>query len=160
MQLYAALGASLIQIKGHVPETGAAWTNALECAERLDDAEYQLRALWGLWSYRLSRGEHRGAQALAQRFSSLAACTPDLADLLIGARLIGVSLHHLGDQTDARRHLEHMLNHYVAPVYRPHAIRFQYDQRVMARATLAWILWLQGFPDQAMRTAKGNVEEA
>jgi predicted ATPase len=45
-------------------------------------------------------------------------------------------------------------------VYRPHAIRFQYDQRVMARATLAWILWLQGFPDQAMQTATGNVEAA
>jgi predicted ATPase/DNA-binding winged helix-turn-helix (wHTH) protein len=132
MQLYAALGASLIQIKGHVPETGAAWTNALQCAERLDDTEYQLRALWGLWSYRLSRGEHRAAQALAQRFSSLAANTADPADLLIGARLVGVSLHYLGDQADARRHLEHMLSHYVAPVYRPHAIRFQYDQRVMA----------------------------
>jgi predicted ATPase/DNA-binding winged helix-turn-helix (wHTH) protein len=160
MQLYAALGACLIQIKGHVPETGAAWTNALRFAERLDDAEYQLRALWGLWSYRLSRGEHRAAQALAQRFSSLAANTADPADLLIGARLVGVSLHYLGDQTDARRYLERMLSHYVAPVYRPHAIRFQYDQRVMARATLAWILWLQGFPDQAMRTVKSNVEEA
>jgi predicted ATPase/DNA-binding winged helix-turn-helix (wHTH) protein len=160
MQLYAALGASLIQIKGHVPETGAAWTNALRFAERLDDAEYQLRALWGLWSYRLSRGEHQAAQALAQRFSSLAANTADPADRLIGARLVGVSLHYLGDQTDARRHLEHMLSHYVAPVYRPHAIRFQYDQRVMARAALAWILWLQGFPDQAMRTATSNVEEA
>jgi predicted ATPase/DNA-binding winged helix-turn-helix (wHTH) protein len=160
MKLYAALGASLIQIKGHVPETGAAWTNALQCAERLDETEYQLRALWGLWSYRLSRGEHRAAQTLAQRFSSLAANTADPADLLIGARLVGVSLHYLGEQTDARRHLERMLSHYVAPVYRPHAIRFQYDQRVMARATLAWILWLQGFPDQAMRTAKSNVEEA
>jgi predicted ATPase/DNA-binding winged helix-turn-helix (wHTH) protein len=160
MKLYAALGASLIQIKGHVPETGAAWTNALQCAERLDETEYQLRALWGLWSYRLSRGEHRAAQTLAQRFSNLAANTTDPADLLIGARLVGVSLHYLGDQTDARRHLERMLSHYVAPVYRPHAIRFQYDQRVMARATLAWILWLQGFPDQAMQTAKRNVEEA
>jgi predicted ATPase/DNA-binding winged helix-turn-helix (wHTH) protein len=160
MQLYAALGASLIQIKGHVPETGAAWTNALQCAERLDETDYQLRALWGLWSYRLSRGEHRAAQTLAQRFSSLAANTADPTDLLIGARLVGVSLHYLGEQTDARRHLERMLSHYVAPVYRPHAIRFQYDQRVMARATLAWILWLQGFPDQAMHTAKRNVEEA
>jgi predicted ATPase/DNA-binding winged helix-turn-helix (wHTH) protein len=160
MQLYAALGASLIQIKGHVPETGAAWTKALQCAERLDETEYQLRALWGLWSYRLSRGEHRAAQALAQRFSSLAANTADPADRLIGARLVGVSLHYLGDQTDAKRHLERMLSHYVAPVYRPHAIRFQYDQRVMARATLAWILWLQGFPDQAMHTATRNVEEA
>jgi predicted ATPase/DNA-binding winged helix-turn-helix (wHTH) protein len=160
MQLYTALGASSIQIKGHVPETGAAWTNALQLAERLNDVEYQLRALWGLWSYRLSRGEQRAAQGLAQRFSSLAATTADPTDLLIGARLVGVSLHYLGDQTDARRHLERMLSHYVAPLYRPHAIRFQYDQRVMARSTLAWILWLQGFPDQAMRTAKNNVEEA
>jgi predicted ATPase len=160
MQLYAALGASLIQIKGHVPETGTAWTKALQCAERLDDTEYQLRALWGLWSYRLSRGEHRAAQALAQRFSNLAADTADPADPLIGARLLGVSQHYLGDQADARRHLEHMLKHYVAPASRPHATRFQYDQRVMARATLAWILWLQGFPDQAVRTAHGNVEEA
>ncbi len=160
MQLYAALGASLIQIKGHVPETGVAWTNALRCAEGLGETDYQLRALWGLWSYRLSRGEHRAAQTLAQRFSSLAAHTADPADLLIGARLVGVSLHYLGEQTEARRHLERMLSHYVAPVYRPHAIRFQYDQRVMARATLAWILWLQGFPDQAMHTATRNVEEA
>ncbi len=160
MQLYAALGASLIQIKGHVPETGAAWANALQCAERLEETEYQLRALWGLWSYRLSRGEHRAAQALAQRFSRLAAHTADPADRLIGARLVGVSLHYLGEQTDARRHLERMLSHYVAPMYRPHAIRFQYDQRVMARATLAWILWLQGFPDRAMHTATSNVEEA
>jgi predicted ATPase/DNA-binding winged helix-turn-helix (wHTH) protein len=160
MQLYAALGASLIQIKGHVPETGAAWTHALQFAERLEDAEYQLRALWGLWSYRLSRGEHRAAQTLAQRFSTIAANTTDPADMLIGARLVGVSLHYLGEQIDARPHLERMLSHYVAPVYRPHAIRFQYDQRVMARATLAWILWLQGFPDQAMHTVKSNVEEA
>ena len=137
MQLYAALGASLIQIKGHVHETGAAWTHALRCAERLDDTEYQLRSLWGLWSYRLSRGEHRAAQALAQRFSSIAAHTTDPADQLIGARLVGVSWHYLGDQREARRYLERMLNHYVAPVYRPHAIRFQYDQRVMARAALA-----------------------
>jgi hypothetical protein len=150
----------LIQIKGHVPETGAAWTNALQCAERLDETDYQLRALWGLWSYHLSRGEHRTAQTLAERFSRLAEGTTDPADRLIGARLVGVSLHYLGEQTDARRHLERMLSHYVAPVYRPHAIRFQYDQRVMARATLAWILWLQGFPDQAIHTAKRNVEEA
>jgi hypothetical protein len=53
-----------------------------------------------------------------------------------------------------------MLRHDVTPIDRPHAIRFQYDQRVMARATLAWILWLQGCPDQAMHTATRHVEEA
>jgi hypothetical protein len=53
-----------------------------------------------------------------------------------------------------------MLAGYVAPARRPHAIRFQFDQRVTARATLPRILWLQGFPDQAMRTAQSNVEDA
>ena len=50
MQLYAALGVSLMQTKGAAPDTSAAWTTALEIAERLDDTEYQLRALWGLWT--------------------------------------------------------------------------------------------------------------
>ena len=46
------------------------------------------------------------------------------------------------------------------PSYRSHTIRFQYDQRSVARMILARILWLQGFPDQALRTAQGNVEDA
>ena len=69
MKLHAALGASLIYTRGAaVPEIGAAWTRALEIAESLDDAEYQLRALWGLWVFHTASGRHRAALALAQRF--------------------------------------------------------------------------------------------
>jgi predicted ATPase len=39
-------------------------------------------------------------------------------------------------------------------------IRFPVDQRIAARAFLAWILWLQGFPDQAMRAAESSIEDA
>jgi predicted ATPase len=39
-------------------------------------------------------------------------------------------------------------------------MRFQFDLPVAARGTLARILWLEGFPDQAMRMAKDNAEEA
>ncbi len=50
MKLYAALGASLIYTRGVTgPEIGTAGTKALELAETLDDAEYQLRSLWGLY---------------------------------------------------------------------------------------------------------------
>lgn len=41
-----------------------------------------------------------------------------------------------------------------------HAIRFQYDQKIAAQMILARVLWLQGFPEQAMQTAQANVEEA
>ena len=40
MQLYAALGASRMYTKGPVPETGAAWTHALDLAESLGDAAF------------------------------------------------------------------------------------------------------------------------
>jgi hypothetical protein len=53
-----------------------------------------------------------------------------------------------------------MLAHYVPPVEKPHFIRFAIDQRVAARVCLARILWLQGFPDEAMRTPRSAVEEA
>jgi predicted ATPase/DNA-binding winged helix-turn-helix (wHTH) protein len=160
MQLYAALAASLMYTRGAVPEISAAWTKVLGIAETLHAAEFQLRALWGLWSYHISSGQYSVALRLAQRFCTLAENTSEPADQLIGDRLIGVSQHYLGDQPSARRHIERMLKHYVAPIQRSHIIRFQTDQRVTARVFLARILWLQGFPDQAMRTAQSNIEEA
>jgi len=159
MKLYAALGLSLMQTKGPACAY-AAWTKALELAGSLDDTDYQLRALWGLWMCGVSSGEYRTALALAHRFRRLAANQPDPVDLLVGDRMIGTPLHYLGDQTNARRHIERMLDRYVTPVHRAHLIRFQFDQRLTARCTLARILWLQGFPDQAMRAAQSSVEKA
>jgi predicted ATPase len=160
MQLHAALGASLIYTKGPGPETVTAWRNALEIAEGLGDYEFQLRALRGLWAYRLNNGEYQSSLMLAQKFSDLAAKQTVPADLLVGERMIGTSLHYLGNQTDARRHIESALCSYVTSAHRPHLNRYQFDQRVTARATLARILWLQGLPEQAMRSAQSSVEEA
>jgi len=156
MLLYAALGESLIYIKGP-RETGAAWMTALEIAERLNDTDYQMRALYGLWACRNLGGEYQASLAFAQRFCSLAVKQADPADLLIGDRMTGVVLHFLGDQASAREHIERMLARYVAPVRRSHTIRFLYDQRVVAAAYLARILWLQGFPDRAMSTVQSIV---
>jgi predicted ATPase len=113
--------------------------------------------LRGLWAHRLNNGEYRAALTLAQRFSSLTAKQMLTQDLLVGERMTGTALHYLGNQTDARRHLERTLGGYPA---RPPPNRYQFDQRVTARATLARILWLQGFPDRAIRSARESVEAA
>jgi tetratricopeptide (TPR) repeat protein len=54
-----------------------------------------------------------------------------------------------------------MLANFFAPHDGSHyyAIRFRFDQQ-SARLVLSRILWLQGFPDQAMQTAKSAVEDA
>ncbi len=160
MKLHAALGASQMHTGGvTVPEI-AAWTTALEIAESLDDAEYQLRSLLGLWFLHTASRRHRVALAIAERFCSLAAKRPDRNDRLIGERLIGVSWYYLGDHSRARRHLEHVLAHYVPLAQKSHIIRFQSDQRVTARVVLGRVLWLQGFPDQAMCAAQSSVADA
>jgi predicted ATPase len=161
MKLYAALGASLLFSKGPTPETDAVLAKALDIAESRCDTEYQIRALLGLWGCRMARGEFRVALTLTQRFYSLAQDRGDPAYLLIGDRIIGVSLHYCGDQTNARHHIERMLSGDVAQVQRsPLSWCFQLDERVAARVALARVLWLQGFPEQARRTALSTVDDA
>ena len=160
MQLYAAVAWSQMYTTASARDTEVAWTTASEIAEGLDDTDYRLRALWGMWASRVNRGEFGEALTLAKRFSSVADKTADINDRLLGDRLTGATLHFLGRQSSARQHIERMLASYVTPVRRSHAVRFQFDQRVTARITLARVLWLQGFANQALRCVEINVGEA
>jgi predicted ATPase len=83
----------------------------------------------------------------------------DPNDRLIGDRLIGVTQHYLGDLPSARHHLERALADYVTSDDK-HIIRFQVDLRATVRVFLARTLWLQGFPEQAMRAADSSIEDA
>jgi predicted ATPase len=160
MKLHAALGASLIVTRGAaVPDVGTAWTLALEIAETLEDGEYQSRALWGLWTFHIANGQPE-ALAFAQRFDALAAARSDQYDQLIGDKMIGIAQHFLGNQRAARYHLERMLTNYVTPESRSHIVRFQVDPKVTARGFLAWSLWVEGLPEQAMQIAGASIEDA
>jgi predicted ATPase len=74
--------------------------------------------------------------------------------------MIGISHHNLGDQQSARRHIERALAESAAPGHQRQFIRLQLDPQVTARVHLARILWLQGFPDRAMREAEHSVNDA
>jgi predicted ATPase/DNA-binding winged helix-turn-helix (wHTH) protein len=150
MQLNAALGWSIAFTRRNGLEMQAALTKALQLAEGLGDVDHQLRSLWGLWLV-----EDRNALRVAQQFSALAV-TP--ADRLIGERMIGCSYHFRGNQRSAKHHIERALAYDTGHDSGLSIIRFQMDQRLVAQAYLARILWLQGFPERALRTAQNAVE--
>ena len=158
MKVQAALGTSLYYIRGPaVAEVEAAWAKVLELAESVGDAEFRLQSLWGLWSFHLNSGRQDIALELAQKYCSLAVA--ESSDRLTGERMLGMVEHRHGDLRSARRHLERVLAHYEAS----NGQQISYlpvDFRVYTRALFARILWLQGFPDQAMRTAAKSVEQA
>lgn len=160
MQLLAALGAALVWTRGAGPETDAAFGAALKIAESLDDVDYQIRALWGLWSSHFNSGRIRLSLDTANKLRDVSSNHGDVVASLVGERTIGMSLFYLGDHINALRHTELLLDRYVRPKDRSHIIRFQFDPRIVARTLRTKLLWALGFPDQAMKEVHGLVEEA
>jgi predicted ATPase/DNA-binding winged helix-turn-helix (wHTH) protein len=159
MQLSAALGWSLMYGVGRAREAGPAWTTTLQLADQLDDRDYRLRALWGLCIDQFNNGEFRKALEFAHRFVDAAGNSTDAIDLTMGNRLLATSLHYLGDQKGARRHIDRVLAHLAELTLKSQIVRFRFDLRVSTHYFQARILWLQGFADQALRTVEHNIVE-
>ncbi|WP_271605545.1 ATP-binding protein [Bradyrhizobium sp. CCBAU 11434] len=156
MRMYAALGSVIIQTAGPNDRMYQVLKHAADLADELGDDEYRLRSMWGLWIRHYLTGDYRGALLIAEHFTDLPETIPDR---LIGERLLGMTLHVLGEQTKAREHLEHFLSRYRAPPGRLHLVRYGFEQRVVALIYQAHILWLQGFQEQACRLVKQAVAD-
>jgi predicted ATPase/DNA-binding winged helix-turn-helix (wHTH) protein len=160
MQLHISLGIALIYTMGSSERMRMILAKGLEAAESLDDVGAQLETLRALVGIHHRSGECRAAQSAAERFSRVALRTGDPALALIADRLTGNSLHYAGKQREAQRCFERVLGLYVTPEKQRHTIWTRYDQRLMARAMLAPVLWLRGFVDQGVTQAQASLEEA
>jgi predicted ATPase len=157
MQLLSALGWSLMYGEGRAREARPILETTLELAERLDDKDFRLRALWGLCIDQFNNGQFGKARALADRFANAAANSSDHTDLMLGDRLMAVALHYLGDQNEARRRIDRVNASLHVLVEKPKI--FPLDLRISTQYFRARILWLQGFADQAQALAAENIEE-
>jgi predicted ATPase/DNA-binding winged helix-turn-helix (wHTH) protein len=152
MVLHAARGKALLYGAPH-EGTAIAFGRALAIADQLDDAEYQLIALWGLWASPCVEGPYRDTVVLAERFSALSSVKRYQAESSVADRMLGTCYMCVGELERARDLLENMLARYRAPDSRSHLIRFAFDQRAAGLSVLAYVLYLQGFPDEARRVA-------
>jgi predicted ATPase len=69
-------------------------------------------------------------------------------------------MHHAGNQQEAQRRLQRVVDRYVAPSDQRHTIWFLHDQRLMARTVLARVLALQGSLDKAVQNARESLQAA
>lgn len=160
LQLYAALSASLLFTAGLQRETGMALNRMLAVATDLDDVDYQLQALWALWSCHRNNGKNYAEEPVARQFIQIASRAANPSDVFVGERLMGVTMHYRGQQKEARRCLENFLMHYVSPADQRDLLRFHNDQGILARAMYARVLWVQGLADQALEHARASVADA
>lgn len=159
MKLYAARGAALLYRTGG-ESTGIAFRIALDIADRVGNIEYQQRGVWGSWCYAYLNGRYAEALELAERFHALAARQANRWDELTGQRILGITHLCLGNLVQARDYLAAMLAGHPKQASKVHRIRFLYDEKMLANASLAPTLWLLGQPQQAMDAALRARQEA
>jgi predicted ATPase/DNA-binding winged helix-turn-helix (wHTH) protein len=152
MKLLVALGQTLFY--GRQIDIDGIWSRAFALAERLGDCEYQVRSLWGRASHHIYIGDFRGTLELGRKICAVAGKTEDPTYGLIGHRIKGTALHYLGDHIEARRELDRVFAPYPTALQRS-----LFGHRAGARATYTNILWVQGFPDQALQWAQTAVDE-
>jgi predicted ATPase/DNA-binding winged helix-turn-helix (wHTH) protein len=147
---------------GSGPErrAGSAWAEILDIAEKLNDDECRLDALRGLWISALNGGDVGDGLAVAERFRAIAVTSPDSFAVLAAERMIGLTLHFLGEHDGARACLERVSAGYDPQMHGGHILRYGLDQEITARIRIAVLDWLQGRPDAAMRQAEAVSQEA
>ena len=160
MQMQITLGIVQIITLGSAERSKIALTKGLELADYLEDLDGQVQAAWALWALHFNAGEHQIAKSAAERFANIAVRTADPAITAVADRMTGYTLQYMGSQREARKRLERAIDAGRSDGGQRYKFRFLYDQQLLARASLARSLWLQGFMDQANELAVACLAEA
>jgi predicted ATPase len=158
IKLQVALITPLLHVGGYAaPETRTAVERArllIEQAEALgepsEDPLLLFSVLYGFWVANLVAFNGDVMRELAAQFLALAEKQRATASLMMGHRLMGLSLLHTGNIADGRAHLDRAIALYDPVEHRPLATRFGQD---VGAATLSWkslASWLLGYPQVAL----------
>jgi len=168
IKLQIALAHALMHVKGYAaPETKAAAAQARVLVEHAgalgetpEDPLAVFSVLYGPWatSYVAFNGDMMCE--LAARFMTLAEKQGATVPLMIGHRMVGLSLLSTGEIAQSRAHLDRSITLYDPPAHRSMATRFGHDNRVAATIYRSWALWMLGYPEAALADAELAVKDA
>ncbi|MGJ7517546.1 ATP-binding protein [Pseudomonas baetica] len=162
MTLKLALGSACYHVQGASAETVGAFVTARSLARQCNDVVGELRAVSGHMAVNLSCGNYQMALEQSRQFDRLGVHGDPLLSLSTH-RLRVLALHFAGDQSRARVDAEGVIQRMAHSGHLnrfTHGFGVQYDQSVASLTILARILWLQGQPEQAWRTARQALDIA
>jgi predicted ATPase/DNA-binding winged helix-turn-helix (wHTH) protein len=157
MQLQAGLGVSSMYTMGNNEQSHTALMRGLELAEKFHDPVNQFRLISQLHSFHRRAGNFDRMLAVAQRSEAIAKEMADPIGIYAVHSLLGVSHHLIGNQAEARAHLEVALAQASASnSAKARHFGFHYER---PRIVMARTLWLLGYPDQAVRFVRETVDK-
>jgi class 3 adenylate cyclase/tetratricopeptide (TPR) repeat protein len=152
LMLHLTLGAALMATKGiPAPDVGAAYQRARELCQQVGETPQLIPVLGGLGLFYCGRGELQTARELGEQMLSLAQRVPDPAGLAHAHIMLGNALFLLREWDAARTHLEQGVAFYNAQQHRSQGFLAATHQGVFGLSHLAQVLWVLGYPDQALQ---------
>jgi class 3 adenylate cyclase/predicted ATPase len=149
LDMRVALGQALAVTKGpSAPEVGHAYTRAWELCRQVGDTPQLASVLVGLCTFYRLGGELRAAREFGEQLLTLAQHLHDPERLAYAYWMLGEVMLYLGEFVPARAHLEQA---FIVSAASQDRSLFSGTARVTALGTLTWVLWLLGYPDQALR---------
>jgi class 3 adenylate cyclase/predicted ATPase len=156
LDMQVALGQALQVTKGvSVPEAGHAYARARELCRQVGDTPQLFMVLAGLAEFYRARGDLQKARELGEQLLTLVQHQHDPERLAYAHGVLGDALFYLGEFVPARAHLEQARAASATPrdgsLISPSGgvARVTAGTTAVTSAT-AWVLWLLGYPDQAL----------
>jgi predicted ATPase len=151
LDMQLALGQALAVTKGAgAPEVGHAFARARELCRQVEDTPQLLRVLGGLAVFYRQRVELQTARELLEQCLALAQRQHDAARIIEIHAEMGLLLYYLGELVSAHTHLEQVLALSGPQPDRTLTFRAGEDTRVFCLGWMARVLWMLGYPDQAL----------
>ena len=153
MQL--SLGSSLLATRGYAaPEVGHAITRARKLCQQIGETPQLFPVLFVLCGFYGIAGDYRSARELAEQMLNLAEHAEDPLHIAMANLQLGYLLLHMGEPTQARACLEHMVRFYNPEQHSSLAFIYGSDLGVYALGWTAWALLFLGYPDQALKRSR------
>jgi predicted ATPase/DNA-binding winged helix-turn-helix (wHTH) protein len=157
LALHTALGAART-LTGRLDELGASHLNrALELTEKIGDIPGQIRLIDQLHLLQLFAGKYDDAFGIAKRGEAIALAGNDSVAVARMRLLLGISCQYLGQFVASRSYIEAALLHPGLEREVHSRLTLEYPKR--AQISLARVLWLQGYPDQAMQVVRRAISD-
>jgi DNA-binding winged helix-turn-helix (wHTH) protein/predicted ATPase len=155
------LGAPLIHTKGYAaPEIEENYARARALWPDGGEATQLHAILWGLWLYYVVGAQHDKALDLGRELMQLAEREENAALLTTAHYALECTLFYMGQASSAYAHAEQGIAHYDANQHRELAFSYAQDPGVICRSVGSWALWVQGFPQRALRLSDEAVAHA
>jgi len=154
LELQIALGLALLATRGYsAPEPGDAFTRARELCVRIGSPPHLVPVTWGLWQFRLVRGEPDLAERHAEEMRQLSQNGDDKTLTFLACHMSGINRVYAGDFLRAREYFEEGLRSPTVAMGAEHP-------KIGALIWLARTLLCLGYLDEARMHYQEGLAEA